>query len=84
MTVRTKTRPRVAAKKTNQEKAKKQPLDGVTYDRVAGVDCPACRMNLGRIPGGSVTNTLPWEDGIRVRYHTCRRCGARFKSVESE
>jgi len=67
-----------------QKQKKRRSLDGVAYDRVQGASCPACRMNLGKMSGGSVTNTLPWEDGLRIRYHTCRRCGARFKSIESE
>ena len=61
-----------------KRKLTRKPVAGVEYNRVAGVVCPSCRM----FPGGSVTNTLPWEDGVRVRYHTCRRCGTRFKSVE--
>lgn len=56
---------------------KREPLDGVGYDRIIGAQCPACYM-----PGGYVTNTLPWEDSTRVRYHVCRRCGTRFKSIE--
>lgn len=64
-------------KKKKEAKVKKQPLDGVTYDRIKGARCPRCQM-----PGG-VTNTLPWEDDMRVRYHICRRCGGRFKSMES-
>lgn len=57
---------------------KREPLDGVVYDRIAGAQCPACNM-----PGGYVTNTLPWESKVRIRYHVCRRCGSKFKSVES-
>lgn len=73
----------MAVKKAQkQEKKKRQPLEGVGYNRVSGVVCPSCKMNTGSMPGGSVTNTLPWEDGLRIRYHTCRRCGGRFKSVE--
>lgn len=63
--------------KKKPAKLKRQPLDGVTYDRIKGAICPRCSM-----PGG-VTNTLPWEDGLRVRYHICRRCGKKYKSVES-
>lgn len=54
-------------------------LDGVAYDRVNGVVCPSCKMQSGYI-----TNTLPWEDGVRIRYHQCRRCGIKFKSTETE
>jgi DNA-directed RNA polymerase subunit M/transcription elongation factor TFIIS len=43
------------------------------------VICPACRSSAVR-----VHTTKPVRDGdmARVRYHTCRICGASFKSVE--
>jgi Zn ribbon nucleic-acid-binding protein len=50
---------------------------GVNYDRMAGARCPMCRM-----PKAQITHTLSWENDIRVRYHCCRRCGSRFKSIE--
>lgn len=59
-------------------------LDGVAYDRVNGVVCPSCKMQSGDKPGGYITNTLPWEDSVRIRYHQCRRCGIKFKSTETE
>jgi Zn ribbon nucleic-acid-binding protein len=68
----------MATKKKKKKIVKtREPLDGVEYSRIDGAECPACKM-----PGGYVTNTLPWEDGLRIRYHVCRRCGSRFKSIE--
>ncbi|RLB88632.1 MAG: hypothetical protein DRH26_13195 [Deltaproteobacteria bacterium] len=64
-------------KDITQKKTSKVPIEGVDYSKVTGTICPSCRM-----PGAFVRNTLPWEDGLRVRYHTCRRCGTNFKSIE--
>jgi len=60
-------------------KKKREPLEGVDYHRITGARCPKCKMD-----SAFVSNTLPWEDDIRIRYHDCRRsgCGARFKSIE--
>ena len=75
----------VKERKTAKKQVKKvkkqtrQPLDGVEYSRIKGAKCPICFM-----PGGYTQNTMPWEDGIRIRYHVCRRCGGRFKSIEAD
>lgn len=60
-------------------KKKREALEGVDYHRITGARCPKCKMD-----SAFVSNTLPWEDNIRIRYHDCRRsgCGARFKSIE--
>lgn len=59
--------------------AKKQiKVIGVTYSPVTGARCPHCNT-----PKGNVYRTLKWYAGNRLRYHCCRRCGQRFKSVES-
>lgn len=58
-------------------------LDGVEFDLIHGAQCPMCKSHLKKMPGKTTTNVLPWADGVRVRYHTCRRCGARFKSIET-
>lgn len=66
---------REAAKVTMEDV--KEVLDGVTYHRIYGAECPRCKMRKAH-----VRNTLPWEDNLRERYHCCRRCGATFKSIE--
>ena len=65
-------------------KATREQLSGVDFDLIKGAQCPKCRMHLKKIPGKTTTNVLPWADGVRVRYHTCRRCGAKFKSIETK
>ena len=67
-----------------EEKVTREALDGVEYDLITGARCPRCEMYLKKLPGKTTTNVLPWEDGVRVRYHDCRRCGARFKSIETK
>lgn len=56
--------------------------DGVPYDRYVGVVCPDCGS-----PDTVVRRTLPWDYAttppVRIRYHACRQCDRRFKSVES-
>lgn len=44
------------------------------------IKCPACLSTAIE-----TTRTMPTEKGdvSRVRYHKCRICKARFKSVES-
>ena len=50
---------------------------GADYHQIDGAKCPRCRMGPA-----SVRNTMPWADGLRERYHICRRCGNTFKSIE--
>lgn len=64
-------------KRKEAARDKREPLDGVEYNRISGAMCMACKM-----PGGYIRNTLPWKNDIRIRYHVCRRCGTKFKSVE--
>ena len=45
--------------------------------RQAGAICPGCGAFCG------VSKTMPDEgDGVRIRYHRCDACGAKFSSVE--
>jgi len=60
------------------EPGKRTGIPGVTYSRRRGAMCPFCKRSKG-----SVLRTLPWEGETRIRYHNCRRCGGRFKSIES-
>ena len=65
---------------TTVEIVKVKEVRGATYDRQAGgAACPNCGE-----PRARVKRTLPWEDGVRVRYHDCQRCGTRFKSLEED
>jgi len=52
---------------------------GVDYDIEEGAPCPACGEGKG-----PVNRTLPWEKGMRVRYHQCDACGLHFKSVQTK
>ena len=72
----------VAMAAETTQKTSRKPIDGMAYDRIRGIvdRCPVCRM----ASNFAVTKTLAWEDGCRVRYHSCRRCGASVKSVEVE
>ncbi|EGJ51786.1 hypothetical protein [Desulfocurvibacter africanus] len=55
----------------------------VDYSPRDGVTCPLCRT--GRRPGQDmgVIKTMAWHGSLRERYHACRVCGHRFKSVQS-
>ena len=65
---------------TTVEITRTKEIRGATYDRRAGgAPCPECGE-----PKARVRRTLPWEDGVRVRYHDCQRCGVRFKSLEED
>jgi len=54
-------------------------VHGVSYHRKHGAECPECGQQKARIK-----NTLPWEEGLRQRYHDCQSCGTRFKSLEED
>lgn len=71
------TKKRGRPKKKDTTRNPRKPVDGADFDRIEGGRCPKCHMS-----GGRVRNTLPWENGIRVRYQMCRRCGYLFKSAE--
>ena len=58
------------------EKKTRKPVNGTDYDGKYTI-CPNCRMT-----GNKITNVLPEEDKIVIRYHGCHRCGNSFKSVE--
>lgn len=65
---------------TTLEIARTKEVTGAAYDRQAGgAACPECGK-----PKARVRRTLPWEDGVRVRYHDCQHCGCRFKSLEED
>ena len=51
----------------------------VDYSPRLGGVCPICKAKRCR-----VTNTSPWTGSVRERFHRCRSCGMRFKSVEVE
>lgn len=57
-------------------------LDFLRYSPRGGLRCPSCGS-----PMVVVRRTLPWYRAtvppLRVRYHACRDCGERFKSVEA-
>jgi hypothetical protein len=50
---------------------------GVVY---VAMRCPGCRESAGETESGRGIATLSTKRP--VRYHECRRCGLRFKSVE--
>lgn len=52
---------------------------GVDYSAKHGGVCPVCGAAKSR-----VTNTSKWSGSVRERFHRCRSCGLRFKSVETE
>lgn len=51
---------------------------GVDYTSKDKAPCPLCGSRKVK-----VTNTLPWEGDIRIRYHQCRVCRHKFKSIET-
>lgn len=59
--------------------AAKQEHQGVVYEAAsaAGARCPGCGHKPVR-----VYRSLPTEGGLKVRYHHCKHCGWRGKSVE--
>lgn len=72
------------AKRLSEEDLRKlvkriQDGSGVDYSRRDGAICPVCGATKCR-----VTNTSPWSGEVRERFHRCRTCGLRFKSVEVE
>lgn len=56
-------------------------LDGAAYCRFTGTACPDCGS-----PDVEFRNTRGWDHSTtpptRTRYHRCRSCDRRFKSVE--
>lgn len=57
------------------KKAEEHGLETVDYDLVNGANCPKCGERM------KTKNTLPWEDGTRMRYHLCA-CGVKARSVQ--
>lgn len=51
----------------------------VDYSPRLGGVCPICGAERCR-----VTTTGNWIGTVRERFHKCRGCGLRFKSVEAE
>lgn len=66
-----------APKQRTIRKKKVVAVNGVDYDYINGAACPACYF-----PKVSPTRVMPWENKVRIRYHTCRRCGHGFKSIQ--
>ncbi|TVM15047.1 hypothetical protein DPQ33_16295 [Oceanidesulfovibrio indonesiensis] len=56
-----------------------QSTPGVDYSGRYGAVCPVCGAERCR-----VTATGPWIGSCRERFHRCRTCGLRFKSVETD
>lgn len=52
--------------------------DSTFTNSIGRAPCPQCNA-----PWAPVRNTMPPDNGKRIRHHVCRRCGHRFKSVES-
>jgi DNA-directed RNA polymerase subunit M/transcription elongation factor TFIIS len=50
---------------------------GVDFNRRDGAICPVCGAKRCR-----VTTTSSWCGSLRERFHKCRSCGLRFKSIE--
>ncbi len=46
--------------------AKEKASAGVDYSPRYGASCPWCGKRA------KITNTTPWEDSIRLRYHRCQ------------
>mgnify|MGYP000527064364 CR=1 FL=1 len=64
-----------------QAASKSQAADeyGVVYSARFGARCPKCRSR--NVPG---YKWMPWDRDQRIRYHKCKVCGAKFKSVETD
>lgn len=56
-----------------------QSPEVVDYRSKDGGVCPVCSTRKCR-----VTVSGPWVGSARERFHKCRGCGLRFKSVEIE
>lgn len=63
--------------------ARQMALQGVDYSPKLGAVCPWCGSRA------IITNTQPWFDNTRVRYHRCgdnicvlSRMGISIKSIE--
>lgn len=59
---------------------------GVIYERRRGAACPCCGADRLR-----TYKTMPWEDGVRIRYHRCANpdcvlgaMGEGIKSLQEE
>lgn len=52
-------------------------LQTVDFDLVKGAKCP--NPECGKRT--KVKNTLPWEEGTRIRYHECV-CGLKVRSIQ--
>ena len=59
-------------------------IEGVRYSRQKGVRCPGRPGEPCDDPRPRVVRTMAWEQGVRVRYHVCGRCGTAFKSIETD
>jgi len=56
-----------------------QGAGAVDYSPRYGAICPVCGAERCR-----VTRTDPWFGSCRERFHRCKACGLRFKSVEAD
>ncbi len=67
-------------------RAKQEAENGIVYSRRLGAVCPMCGT-----PRAHTVRSLPWMDGIKIRYHKCKNFGCllctlqvTIKSVEEE
>lgn len=59
-------------------------IQGVSYSRQHGVKCPGHPGQPCGRPRPKIVRTMPWDHGVRIRYHHCAWCGAAFKSIETD
>ena len=50
--------------------------DGANWSQQYGAECPVC----GYFTRFAYCH-LPWQDGIKTRYHRCPHCNNNFKSI---
>ena len=55
-----------------------QDAPGVDFSAKEGGICPLCGTAKCR-----VSTSGPWTGSVRERFHKCRNCGLRFKSVQT-
>ncbi|MFU8858458.1 MAG: hypothetical protein ACNA8S_15815 [Deferrisomatales bacterium] len=66
---------------SEQEAATPSPLGAEIYDRYTGTSCPDCGsvdVAVRSVGTWNLVNPQP----TRTRYHRCRACDRRFKSIE--
>lgn len=59
------------------QKKQRQQNVGVDYNSLLqSAGCPTCGSK------GNVLRVTAWENGLRIRWHVCKKCGTRLKSIE--